>query len=540
MLHSARSRQITLPALIAALALTGCSSLDSQVNISPTTTARTQAVTSLTYVDCSSATNGSGTQTSPWNSLTGPNNTTYGPYGWVLLKRGTTCYGQLWPKGSGASGQQAGIGYYGSSGGLPIIDGGSSSSAIRLFNQHHWTVENIETRGGNPDGVKIGGDTANTTFAGFRITNLIAHDVGGTPTSKDTGIIEVGPTWGSSAKFDDVIIDGAQAHHSAQWMGIHISCSGNSNFAGNANSIIIRNSATWTVGGDGITIFGCNNGLIEKNVAADVGKITTGGIGTPNAIWTWACKDCTVQYNEGYDVHSPGVDGGVYDIDWNTTNGLVQYNYGHDADGYCASVFGAENYTTVNATIRYNVCANNGRGQGQVGQGDFNLATWNGGKIDGVRIYNNTSYWNPISNQPVLVNQGTVFTGSRERMFKNNILVSTVDKLIWTDNTLTLNNNLYWYTNGSSPSWGYGGGWWNSFAGYKSATGQDAQGKQADPLLNSPTYHAAGKPTTQFTLQSGSPAINTGANVGSMGAQDFFGTGIPQGGSYDIGAAEFK
>jgi len=527
---------LVLPALV----LVGCSSLTLAKSAAPSASLAPQAVTSLTYVDCSSATNGVGTQASPWNSLGGPNTTTYGPYGWILLKRGTTCSGQLWPKGSGAAGQQAGIGYYGSSGSLPVINGGSSSSAIRLFNQHHWTVENVETTGGNPDGIKIGADSANTTFSGFRITNVVAHDVGGIPTSKDTGIIEVGPTWGSSARFDDVIIDGAQAHHSAQWMGIHISCSGNSDFAGNANPIIIRNSATWTVGGDGITIFGCNSGLIEKSVAADVGKITSSGIGTPNGIWTWACEDCTVQYNEAYDVHSPGVDGGAYDIDWNTTNGLVQYNYGHDADGYCVSVLGAESYTTINATVRYNVCANNGRNASKAKQGDFYLSTWNFGKIDGVRIYNNTSYWNPVSNEPVLVNQGTVFSGSRERMFKNNLLVSTVDKMIWTDSTLTLNNNLYWYIGSTNPWWGYGTTWYNSFAAYKSGSGQDASGKQANPLLSNPTYHSAGKPTTQFTLQSGSPAINAGANVGSMGSTDFFGTAIPQGGAYDIGAAEYR
>ncbi len=57
-----------------------------------------------------------------------------------------------------------------------------------------------------------------------------------------------------------------------------------------------------------------------------------------------------------------------------------------------------------------------------------------------------------------------------------------------------------------------------------------------DPLLNSPTYHATGRSTTAFTLMAGSPAVNAGWNMGSMGAQDFFGNTLPTSGPVDIGA----
>src|SRR5689334_19517249 len=43
------------------------------------------------YVDCSAATNGNGTQTSPWNSVASPNATTFGPGDQLLFKRGATC-----------------------------------------------------------------------------------------------------------------------------------------------------------------------------------------------------------------------------------------------------------------------------------------------------------------------------------------------------------------------------------------------------------------------------------------------------------------
>src|SRR5436190_21236699 len=56
------------------------------------------------YVDCSAASNGTGTQSSPWNNLATVNATTFGSGDSILFKRGITCSGPLWPKGSGASG----------------------------------------------------------------------------------------------------------------------------------------------------------------------------------------------------------------------------------------------------------------------------------------------------------------------------------------------------------------------------------------------------------------------------------------------------
>jgi hypothetical protein len=57
-------------------------------------------------------------------------------------------------------------------------------------------------------------------------------------------------------------------------------------------------------------------------------------------------------------------------------------------------------------------------------------------------------------------------------------------------------------------------------------------------------YDGVGKPTTQWTLQPGSPAINAGTNPCngisgcSTGARDFYGHSAPLGSTYDIGADE--
>ena len=53
------------------------------------------------YVDCSAATNGNGTQASPWNNLATVSATTFGGGDTIFFKGVTTWSGQLWPKGYG-------------------------------------------------------------------------------------------------------------------------------------------------------------------------------------------------------------------------------------------------------------------------------------------------------------------------------------------------------------------------------------------------------------------------------------------------------
>jgi hypothetical protein len=70
------------------------------------------------------------------------------------------------------------------------------------------------------------------------------------------------------------------------------------------------------------------------------------------------------------------------------------------------------------------------------------------------------------------------------------------------------------------------------------AKGFDAQGYNANPLITG----AFGGGPNAYLLQAGSPAINHARIVTEalrgMGTRDYFGTVTPQGGAYDIGAAE--
>ena len=487
------------------------------------------------YVDCDQATDGNGSLDAPWNNLTTPSTRTFLAGDVISLKRRTTCAGMLAPQGSGDAGAPIAIGAYGT-GPRPVI-AGTSIAAIRLFNQSYWAIRDVETIGGNPHGIHVSGNAA-ATLRYFRISNVSVHDVAGVATTKQSGLIEISPEGGSPAIIDDVIVDGATVFNTEQWKGIHVGCANGIFPPSNAGPIIIRNSRASNIAGDGITIYACSNGLIENNVAYDIGLASSAAVGTPNAIWTWACADCVVQFNEGFRAHSPERDGGIFDIDWGSSNTTVQYNYGHDADGYCVGIFGAWNLITTNSIVRYNVCANNGRADPYL-QGDIYLKTWDGGSLDGVEIYNNTIYWNPAVPTAALLNRENSLVGIRPRFFKNNIIYSSNTPFISTDANLVLDNNLYWINNGV-PRWDFGTGSWNSLASFQSGTGQEKQGLFADPLLAAQTSPFESLSLSGFKLLPNSPAIDRGALISATEGRDFFGVTVPQGARVDIGASEYE
>jgi len=162
------------------------------------------------YVDCSAHGHGSGTLSSPWTSLSTINAQAFVAGDVLLLKRGTTCNGQLAPSGSGTSSSYITISAY-STGVLPIINGGSNSAVVQLTNQSNWSIENLEITSGVYYGIHI---TASTSISGINLINLNVHGATGTTDQWNSG--EVILTTGSSttATISNVIIDGVSAHDS--------------------------------------------------------------------------------------------------------------------------------------------------------------------------------------------------------------------------------------------------------------------------------------------------------------------------------------
>lgn len=498
------------------------------------------------YLDCSASQNGDGTQGSPWNSLAPANAFTLRAGDHLLLKRGTACDGSLSPQGSGATNSPIVIDAYGT-GAQPVVHGGSAEEALKLFNQQYWEINNLEITGGNRYGVYVSGNIPSSSLNHIYLRNLDVHGATYTSTKRaDSGEVFISPN-AAGQILNDVLIDRVTAHDSHVSEGIFVSAGGTW-IEGNGvaqplgSNVTVQNSTAHDIYGDGILIAELSNGLLQRNVVYKSGLCPTCTGSTPVGLWEWYCHTCLVQYNESYANESWGGDGGDFDIDYYNDNNVVQYNYGHDSAGYCVAFFGAGGRANHDNVFRYNVCANNGRRSDLSKQGEVFLHTWDGGSLDGVQIYNNTFFWNPASNAAAFTTSDAEYSGSNPRFFKNNIIYATVPGMIQATSAFVLDNNIYWTTSTTPPSWQVDATTYTSFRAYQAATNQDAHSFYADPLLSSPNYHAAGRPATAFHLLPGSPAKRAGANICSgisgcsMGTQDFWGHGFPAGHVYNVGA----
>ena len=454
------------------------------------------------YLDCGGV-GSSGTGVSeqlPWKRLEQLNSFKFAPGDTVSLKRGTVCHGTIAPQGSGSESAPIRLTAYGEGPRPRIIAETSAQESLKLFNQEYWDIDSLDLSGGTTYGVFISGDKG--ILRHIHLYNLAVHDViGGELKHKESGLVSITP--GSvNQHFDDVIVDDVTAWHTNQWVGILVG-GGNLGYPPESDwntNVEIRNSAIHDVQGDGIVLFRVIHGRIDSSVAWNTGMQVTETTGTPNAIWTWMCDDCTVEGNEAYLTDSPGVDGGAYDIDYGNAKNSVIDNYGHDTQGYCVAVFGA-GFVTRQSTVRGNLCINNGRSPRMAKyQGAIFLLSWNDGSIDGLNMENNTVYWSPIENSPALMNQATIKAGTAA--FRNNTIYSTSPWILDSNTSLSLEQNHYSYYGGGGAKWRYGAKEFGSLQELLDGTKQETGSRFA-----------------QYPLQAWSEACMLPADVATCPAQ---------------------
>jgi hypothetical protein len=355
--------------------------------------------------------------------------------------------------------------------------------------------------------------------------------------------------------------------HEILYYGIYVSGPWNRERGGYANqAVTISDSVAYDNHGDptykanhsgnGIMLDDTDGGLIDHCTAYRNGDANGSQAGGPVGIWTDESNGVTIQFCESYGNRTGGAaDGGGFDLDGGVTNSIMQYNYSHDNDGagYLVWNYGGAIHPLSGNVIRYNISENDGR---RHKYGGVHVGT-SGEAVHGIEIYNNTIYATASEDgQPrdVWVGGTAVNKGIN---FRNNLFVSDAGvplvEIEPNQTAVALQGNGYWANGGKFIILDKSG----SFAAldeWRAATGQErlegvATGIVADPRLTAmgggETLGATRSPfdLAAYRLLPDSPLIDAGIDLGrqfglDVGTQDFWGTPLPQGKGFDIGACE--
>jgi hypothetical protein len=486
----------------------------------------------------------------PWKTLDMVTYNTFAAPTTIRLKKGETWNGFLTVPSSGTLGNEFTITSYGATGAKPIIkrtgvitDHSNTgwtnvSGAIWSYPQTvaTWLYENGKM-------LKMASDNTLADGNWWSTTDIVYYKakVGSTPADN---LIEYSGTFSFTASDRDyVIVDGIHFTQGA-WLDTHTAdrtnlTIKNCDFSQMRAGPFIGSSGSRTM--TNITIENCtfdynavnvylsngfySNAVIQNNVITHSNQTywdepTTNATDDYDGLSLQNLSNSTVKGNDisGGCVASAGI------YHWicsgcNVTGTVITQNYIHDIEGVGIKE-GGEDTGTVNIQITYNVIKN-------VGIGQSDPSTQGGIWLNRIQtsgtpslVANNTIYGGLVGIN--VWDQADYFT------IKNNIVSGASTYLARVYSTGTHNvfsNNLYYpgsvgtpfYTPYEATNWA---GW--------AAVYTEANSLTSDPLFVS---------TTDFHLQSGSPAINAGANVSLT--TDYAGRTVPQGAAPDIGSYEW-
>ncbi|MGQ0639779.1 MAG: right-handed parallel beta-helix repeat-containing protein [Gemmatimonadaceae bacterium] len=497
-----------------------------------------------------------------WKTIAKVNAKTFSPGDRVLFQGGSVFGGALSftaaEKGNAAA--PIVIGSYGS--GRATINGGNGS-AITLYNTSGYAIRNINVVGSGRttntgSGVNVFADLA----GGVKLTYIRIDSVDASGFGK-YGIV-VG-SWNNSTGFADVRVTYASAHdnaHAGMSTYAQLPYAHQGFYFGHLVAYNNTGVAGLTVNsGSGIVMGGVTGGVIERSVAYNNGSLNTAAEG-PVGIWTYDSDSVVIQHNESYRNRTNGTaDGGGFDLDQNTRNSTLQYNYSHDNDGPGYLLAHApNNMNHTGNVVRYNITQNDGRRNGASA-----IVIW--GRTIGAAIYNNSVYLKPSTSgtsRAVHIHNATVPANDVKNVhFRNNAFFadSGATTLLVTAGQLTgaidlrfEGNNYFGRT--APPKFIWGSSTYVGIGAWRNATGQELLGGAPTGSVVDPRFTAAGgggtignadllASLTAYTLKSTSLLINKGLNLQQQfgmdaGPFDFYSGALPFGSGYDVGAHEWR
>ena len=301
--------------------------------------------------------------------------------------------------------------------------------------------------------------------------------------------------------------------------------------------------------GSGFTMGWTTDSVIDRCVAHHNGGLGGNLAAGPVGLWCYDSKRITVQYCEAYSNNAAGVDGDGFDVENGTSDSVFQYLYSHD--NYGAGILLCTGHPWSNNIVRYCICQNNGHAGAY---GELSFFNSSGPMLQG-QVYNNTFYG--MKRPAVNLSQGPYATSV---VLRNNLFITTnnvpiIDGPTPATNQFLFQGNNYWILGGTNTMKVQNGtGYYTNLSSWRTASGQEILfgtnvGFNINPLLVNPggggTIGNAYALTNlaAYQLQTNSPMIGAGLNLNVLfgidpGKSDFYGTSIPQNGSFDIGAAE--
>jgi hypothetical protein len=396
----------------------------------------------------------------------------------------------------------------------------------------HIRIDNVDVSGYRCEGISIQADRRGSSgFKDIRITNATVHDNG------DKGIASSGPQPPGDWGHKDIYVGHCRVY--------------------NIRGITGKRGHS----GNGIILSSVDGGVIEYCTAYNNGDFSDDpNSGGPIGIWFWDTHNGVIQFCESYDNKTGNqADGGGFDLDGGCVNCIMQYNYSHGNHGAGYGIYQYMNAREFkNNVIRYNISHNDGT---RNRYGGINLwSTNSSGGIQNTKIYNNTVIVSPatkgaaIGDLPEVEGKSYVY----DTQVYNNIIAGAVGKkLVDIPNPVSrwiFKGNCYWTYGGNIEiRWGnktYTNlNEWRRVTGQEQLNGKDV-GLQIDPELKSLSLVANVNGSNQlntlnaYKLRESSVLIDHGLNLKTVfridtGQRDFYGTSIPTGNNYDIGAHEF-
>ena len=490
------------------------------------------------------------------------NTVTFQPGDQILLKCGSVWNSQfLYPKGSGSSGSPIVINMYGT-GSKPLINNNrvynitvgaiSQSTAVFLYNQSYWEINNLEvTNTGTPGdyvhGVYITAEETGQAHNHIYVKNCNIHHVSanlGRGSGRDKGKNNGGVCFDvygdtvAGTKFNDVRVENCYIYNCGG-SGIK-TWSDQFNYQCHTpwtphTGFVATNNVLDHIDGDGIVASMTDGALIEYNVVSwSHLRVSDPYV----AIWNYESDDTTMQFNECY-LTQTDTDGQGFDIDDYTERTKVQYNYSHDNVGGFILIIGMKTArgkcgTCDNNVVRYNISQNDGA-----------EITKFAGRSVHTDFYNNVFYHSGAAGTPVVADIVRL-SDSVDAHLYNNVFdtwcgANFLQPDFGTKQGFDFRRNIIygdpdyskWVSSYPNNQWG------------------------VDPLFVAPGTGGTGRNTCNgYQLQAGSPAINYGiwsdsaelmalpSHPGPIGAdhgsQDYFGNALPYpSGTPDAGAHEY-